>query len=101
MILAVVLICNCVTCINSQLVPAVTNSRTTLLDGYGPTSNVLTTLERGASFVVNCRVSDAFVYDDPWWLNVTVDGVGIGSGWVADYYADCGYIGYCEVVSCF
>jgi len=59
---------------------------------------VLTTLDRGASFYIYCRVPDAFVYDDPWWLKVNVDGVGIG--WVADYYADCGYIGYCEAEIC-
>lgn len=96
--LAIVLVSHCITFSNSQNISAVTNSRTTLLEGYGPTSKVLTTLESGEPFSIYCRVSDALVYDDPWWLRVSV--AGVGDGWVADYYADCGYIGYCEAPLC-
>lgn len=101
--LAVLLVLHCITTTNAALstppVPAVTNSRTTLLTGYGPTSNVITTLLINTSLEIYCRVSDVYVFDDPWWLNVTVPDLGI-QGWVADYYADCGYIGYCQAALC-
>ena len=103
-LLAVLLIFHCIaTCsalcsaVNGTL--AVTNSRTTLLQEYGPAGNVLTTLEQNVCLILQCRVQDAFVYDDPYWLLVTVPDIGI-QGWVADYYADCGYVGYCQVQMC-
>lgn len=76
---------------------AVTNSRTTLLSSYGLYGDVITTIEIGVAMEVYCRVSDISVYDDPYWLNVTV---GVFNGWVADYYTDCGGTGFCMVPDC-
>lgn len=74
------------------------NSRMILLEGYGLMSKVFIIFESGELFSIYCRVFDVLVYDDLWWFCVSV--VGVGDGWVVDYYVDCGYIGYCEVFLC-
>ena len=108
LLLAALLVFQCVTiatAFSSACVPAllsgtaVTNSATTLLTDYGVLGNVITTLDLGTTLDICCRVSDVSIYDDPWWLYVFVPELGM-AGWVADYYADCGYIGYCIVPDC-
>lgn len=87
----------CAFCIQGTIL-----SSTLLQVGPGAGQTVLTTLVSKDVVDVICRTQDALVYDDPWWLEVTYTPVSgnRATGWVADYYVDCGNVGNCNVLQC-
>ena len=96
----VVLVLSCFAC--TSCITGTILNRTLLQLGPGAGQTVLTTLLPSDIVDVSCRTQDALVYDDPWWLKVTYTppNGSTTTGWVADYYVDCGNVGNCNVTQC-
>ncbi|KAG0584704.1 hypothetical protein KC19_3G229100 [Ceratodon purpureus] len=96
--LVAVLVASCL-CFAQGAITGTILNRTLLQGSPGAGTVVLTTLTPRTVVTVLCRTQSDFVFDDPWWLKVTVPATGM-VGWVADYYVDCGGVGNCNIFQC-
>lgn len=93
--LVVLLLLHCIGLSNCEDKLATILSDTTLLEGCGSDYQVITTISQGDEVMILGGKIGESVFDDNLWLCVYVPKQRL-YGYVADYFSDCGHVGYCN-----